>query len=1315
MKKIINIIMILSILVTTLIPTNLNAASQTRNVISEPTAINTLFPDFEVSDKIREILDVSTVAILVTQEQLDSITELVLDSPLNASSIEGVQYLNNLQVFSSDYDHITDLSQLSDLQYLNEITFTHAMLTNLDSFANFETLEKLDVSSNQINDLSGLINLPNLTYLDISINPIGTIEEIAGLQMLEELQAYSTEISDLSPLANLTNLKTLGLKGNSISDISSLNGLTNLETLDLSFNDIQNIEVIANHVLLKSLNIMYNNITDLRPLGQLNNITSLEVAEQSFSNSVIDYSNPLVLQNQLYLPNGELVELTSISNYGTNEIEGVTWNNLPIDTNSVSYASRSTYQFNETVTIDLLSLYIQKINPIVYNAKIYNESTILSDGPVRVGDLIPDPGNQTSENEYCQFVGWYSMNLIDGQWELGPNWDFKTNTMPANDIMIMSDWTCTMPHASEIKFDLNGESGTPPATQYVVDGKLITEPTPPTSPTNEFVGWSTTSDNSSGIFDFNTPVSDDLTLYAIWTPKTYNVSFDTNGFITDPIASQTVEYGNQVVEPAIPVSDTQEFLGWSTTRNNSTGFYDFSTPVTEDLVLYAISAPISYGIIFDLNGEPGTPPNSQVALVGEKVDEPTPPVSNTKDFIGWSTTSDNSAEIYNFDDVVTTDLTLYAIWTPKTYDVSFDTNGFITDPIASQTVEYGNQVIEPTNPVSVTQEFLGWSTTRNNSTGFYDFSTPVTEDLVLYAISAPISYGIIFDLNGEPGTPPNSQVALVGEKVDEPTPPVSNTKDFIGWSTTSDNSAGIYNFDDVVTSDLTLYAIWTPKTYNVSFDTNGFITDPIASQTVEYGNQVVEPTNPVSVTQEFLGWSTTSDNSTGFYNFDDIVTSDLTLYAIWTPKTYNVSFDTNGFITDPIASQTVEYGNQVIEPINPVSVTQEFLGWSTTNDNSAGIYNFDDVVTSDLTLYAIWEPIVYTVNFDLNGHGINQPDDQVVDVGELVVRPSDPIALSHKFVGWSVTPDNSSGLYDFMTPVTDDVTLYAIWDVRTFNVSFDLNGHGSEVPAIQTIDFDGLVQVPSVPSELNYKFIGWSTTRDNSSGLFDFKTLITSDLVLYGVWESDNVPELVVPHFTEINVGDDFDQMFGVSATDVEDGDLTSRVIIDTDLNTDVAGIYHVFYQVTDSDGNVVESVQTVLVNDGTFVYDNDYIISGYDFTIGVSQVSDSDELFVEYGDVKVYDVNAMEYIDSPVLGVDRSNLVASAGVYDVIFSFNPSITLNVTVVEDTVVTEEIITTEDVVVTDVLLPVTGSSNRALIIGVLFMIISLLLMYLGKKI
>jgi hypothetical protein len=58
MKKIINIIMILSILVTTLIPTSLNAASQTRNVISEPTAINTLFPDFEVSDKIREILDV---------------------------------------------------------------------------------------------------------------------------------------------------------------------------------------------------------------------------------------------------------------------------------------------------------------------------------------------------------------------------------------------------------------------------------------------------------------------------------------------------------------------------------------------------------------------------------------------------------------------------------------------------------------------------------------------------------------------------------------------------------------------------------------------------------------------------------------------------------------------------------------------------------------------------------------------------------------------------------------------------------------------------------------------------------------------------------------------------------------------------------------------------------------------------------------------------------------------------------------------------------------------------------------------------------
>ncbi|WIG44877.1 immunoglobulin-like domain-containing protein [Bacillus toyonensis] len=76
----------------------------------------------------------------------------------------------------------------------------------------------------------------------------------------------------------------------------------------------------------------------------------------------------------------------------------------------------------------------------------------------------------------------------------------------------------------------------------------------------------------------------------------------------------------------------------------------------------------------------------------------------------------------------------------------------------------------------------------------------------------------------------------------------------------------------------------------------------------------------------------------------------------------------------------------------------------------------------------------------------------------------------------------------------------------------------------------------------------------------------------------DEVPILTVPAEATINIGDKFDPMAGVSATDKEDGDITSKVTVDGNVDTSKPGTYELTYTILDSKGHKVTSKQTVTV-----------------------------------------------------------------------------------------------------------------------------------------
>ena len=76
-----------------------------------------------------------------------------------------------------------------------------------------------------------------------------------------------------------------------------------------------------------------------------------------------------------------------------------------------------------------------------------------------------------------------------------------------------------------------------------------------------------------------------------------------------------------------------------------------------------------------------------------------------------------------------------------------------------------------------------------------------------------------------------------------------------------------------------------------------------------------------------------------------------------------------------------------------------------------------------------------------------------------------------------------------------------------------------------------------------------------------------------------------------VEVGDTLDLLEGVTASDIEDGDLTASVTVNDDnLDLDVEGTYTVTYQVTDSAGERVEVSVTITVNPKAELTDEDRV-----------------------------------------------------------------------------------------------------------------------------
>lgn len=147
---------------------------------------------------------------------------------------------------------------------------------------------------------------------------------------------------------------------------------------------------------------------------------------------------------------------------------------------------------------------------------------------------------------------------------------------------------------------------------------------------------------------------------------------------------------------------------------------------------------------------------------------------------------------------------------------------------------------------------------------------------------------------------------------------------------------------------------------------------------------------------------------------------------------YTVTFNSQG--GSEVASQAVYAGEKIVKPANPTKEKEYFVDWYKEAE-CTNVWDFEnETVSQDITLYAKWTSIAYTVTFETNGGSAIEA--QLVPEGTFATKPATaPTKEGNLFEGW-YTEQTMTNLFDFYTPITKDITLYAKWmDISsiTFN------------------------------------------------------------------------------------------------------------------------------------------------------------------------------------------------------------------------------------------------------------------------------------------
>lgn len=272
--------------------------------------------------------DAARITEIDTSKSYDAMAEGVQNGSGDASvgtfpgiqSLEGLQHFAHLQrlYIAPDYTHsfqpehrIIDITPLSKLSKLEDVTISSASLGSLDGLQNqanlkrltlqfngelsdlkplrgLTSLEELDLTGNNVADLSPIGQLPKLHKLVLDTNPLVDLKPLRGLKGLTELSFTDLTIAydnsnpkpiELKPLSGLRGLVKLNMEASRVHDLSPIASLSRLEELYTGQNpNLRHPETVKAFPNLTRLSLPAIGLKDVTPLTELTKLEYLDIS-----------------------------------------------------------------------------------------------------------------------------------------------------------------------------------------------------------------------------------------------------------------------------------------------------------------------------------------------------------------------------------------------------------------------------------------------------------------------------------------------------------------------------------------------------------------------------------------------------------------------------------------------------------------------------------------------------------------------------------------------------------------------------------------------------------------------------------------------------------------------------------------------------------------------------------------------------------------------------------------------------------------------------------------------------------------------------
>lgn len=158
-----------------------------------------------------------------------------------------------------------------------------------------------------------------------------------------------------------------------------------------------------------------------------------------------------------------------------------------------------------------------------------------------------------------------------------------------------------------------------------------------------------------------------------------------------------------------------------------------------------------------------------------------------------------------------------------------------------------------------------------------------------------------------------------------------------------------------------------------------------------------------------------------------------------------------------------------------------------------------NIKKTDTKVSIVLEKIQKVQFNSLGGSSVNI---QKVDKNKTATTPTEPTKSGYTFDGWYTSSDDGKTLqakFDFSTPITSDITLYAKWNIVDYTIMYEFNG-GEAVDNPTSYNIETETISLASPTKTGYTFDGWYTDASLTIKKIEITKGSTGDIKLYAKW-----------------------------------------------------------------------------------------------------------------------------------------------------------------------------------------------------------------------